>query len=572
MEEIRQPAARRDFEEARRRAALQQALAALRGESSELLSFDEVRTQLRATGASDQGLQEIRLDDIVGSVGRYRDFTRSFLPRHAGAEARWARVKEIVEREGMRPITVYKIGQAYFVNDGNHRVSIARQRGDETIQAYVTEIKSRVPLKPDDSPEAIICKARYADFLEKTNLDKLRPTADLLMTLAGYYSVLEQQIEVEHHLLQLDPTREEVPYSEAVGRWYDRVYLPLVGLIRQLGLPLRFPERTEADLFVMLTQHRAELRKDLDWRVDMAAAAEDLMRQEAPAVAQVGGRVLEAITPAALEAGPGTGQWRKQRLAHRPGAGLFADILVGGRGLEADLNMVRHAARIGRRESSRLLAVRIVDSEAERNSEPVKAMRREFRRYIREMNLRGELTVEVGDAASIIVQRAAWVDLVALSLTRHTGPPTATGYGTRFRTILQRSPRPVLVVPEGADSAMDRGLLAYDGSPKADEALFGAAYMAEAWGMDLVVLSAGGDQAARALERAREYLEEKQIRAEYVQRPGPALEAILETAESHGRNFLIMGGFGFRPLFQALLGSTVDGVLERFEQPIFICR
>ncbi|MDX1615599.1 MAG: ParB N-terminal domain-containing protein, partial [Candidatus Promineifilaceae bacterium] len=369
MNNLQQASAKRDFEDARRRAAVQRVLASLRGQSSDLLSFDEIHEQLGPRGSQERGLQEIPLDAIVGSVGRHRDFTRTFLPRHADDEGRWARLKTHIDRRGMDPITVYKLGEAYFVIDGNHRVSIARQRGDKTIQAYVTEIETRVALDPDDSTEQIICKARYAAFLEKTELDDLRPGADLLMSMCGYYQDLLDQIETEHYLLQLDPKRQEVPYSEAVTRWYDRVYLPLVSLARRLGLARHFPGRTETDLYVMLTKHRAELRQDLDWHVDMAAVADDLTRRQSGTAAQVGERVLEAITPAVLESGPDTGRWRRERLSRRPSSTLFSDILVAGRGLPADLNMVRHAAIIARREQSRLLALRLVaDDEGEESA------------------------------------------------------------------------------------------------------------------------------------------------------------------------------------------------------------
>ncbi len=560
--------AKHDFEEARRRAAMEQVLASLRGEATSLMPFEELRRQLGGTEAEERGLQEIPLAAVVGSVGRYKDFTRTFLPKHGSSEDRWARVKTAVEREGMPPITVYKLGDAYFVNDGNHRVSVARQRGDKSIQAYVTEIKTRVPLKPDDSPDEIICKARYAEFLEKTNLDRLRPQADLMMTFCGHYHVLLEQIEVQRYLSNLDPTREDVTYPEAVAEWYDRVYLPLVLLIRQQGLGRNFPERTETDLYVMVTQHRAEMRKNLDWTVDTAAVADDLIRRKESGP----GRVLGAITPAVIEAGPQVGGWRRRRLARRPNENLFADILVAGRGVEADFNMVRHAAIVAKREESRLLALRILRSEEERHSEPVESIRVAFRRYCREMGIRGEFAAEVGSVPGRIVDRAAWVDLVALSLVEESGPATQTGYGSDFNTILQRSPRPVFVVPEAADSALDRGLLAYDGSPKADEALFAAAYFSARWGMGLSVVCAGEEEAAAAMARAQDYLRDQGVAADYIRRPGPVAETVLSAAAETDSNLLIMGGFGFRPFLQLLLGSTVNKVLAAYSQPIFIFR
>ena len=98
---------------------------------------------------------------------------------------------------GIPPIEVYQVGDAYFVQDGNHRVSIARRLNSKTITAYVIEVKTRVPFAADDDPNEIICKAHYADFLEKSNLDKLRPDVDLQMTFCGQYQIFLEQIEAE---------------------------------------------------------------------------------------------------------------------------------------------------------------------------------------------------------------------------------------------------------------------------------------------------------------------------------------------------------------------------------------
>ena len=119
---------------------------------------------------------------------------------------------------------------------------------------------------------------------------------------------------------------------------------------------------------------------------------------------------------------------------------------------------------------------------------------------------------------------------------------------------------------------MDRVLLAYDGSAKADEALFASAYFAVRWMTPLVVLSAGKNRAEAAWLRARDYLEARQVTAEYIIKDEPAHKAVLKTAKSHDCNLIVMGGFGCRPFLQIILGSTVDKVLEKVNQPVLICR
>jgi len=172
-------------------------MARLTGRSADLLSYEEVRQKLKVKGMGKWGLEDIPLDAIVGSVGRYTDFTRSFLPRQDSDEERWARVKvAVTDLGGLPPIEVYQIGQAYLVRDGNHRVSVARQVAATHIQAYVTEVRTKVPLLPDTQPDDLILKAEYTDFLERTRLDELRPEADLSVTVPGQYQALEEHIEV----------------------------------------------------------------------------------------------------------------------------------------------------------------------------------------------------------------------------------------------------------------------------------------------------------------------------------------------------------------------------------------
>jgi hypothetical protein len=123
------PAAVADFHGARRKAALQELIARLRGEPVDLLSYEEVRQRLKARSQVEKGLQDVLLDAIIGSVGRYTDFTRGFLPRSEVDPYRWARIKAAATGlTGLPPIEVYKIGDVYFVRDGNHRVSVARHR------------------------------------------------------------------------------------------------------------------------------------------------------------------------------------------------------------------------------------------------------------------------------------------------------------------------------------------------------------------------------------------------------------------------------------------------------------
>lgn len=256
------------FNAARRQAFIQDILAELSGRSPDLLSFDLVRNHLHLSEpARDITLQEIPLDKIVGSVGRYHDFNRAFLPRAQVDPRRWARIARLQGRTSLPPIEVFKVGDVYFVRDGHHRVSVARARKQKTIRAQVAEIPIRVPLEPDTSPAELLLKADYADFLEQTALDRSFPDQKIELTQPGGYHSLLQQIEIHQFYTGLR-SRHYPTLQEAAAQWYRDVYLPLVERIRASGILRQFHGRTEADLFLWITENRARLQVSYVWRKD----------------------------------------------------------------------------------------------------------------------------------------------------------------------------------------------------------------------------------------------------------------------------------------------------------------
>ncbi|MFO7681853.1 MAG: universal stress protein [Chloroflexota bacterium] len=575
----------KDFQQARRQAALQQTLAWLRGESSELLAYEEVRRQLGMRGMAERGIQEIPLNAIVGSVGRSGDYTRDFMPIKDSDEQRWARVKTaFLGQTGVPPIEVYQIGEAYFVKDGNHRVSVARQLGLPTIEAYVTEVRTRVPLKPDDDPEEIILKSRYAYFLEETNLDEIRSQADLKMTWPGYYSLVLEEIEVHRYFMGLDLQRD-VSYQEAVGHWFDEVYLPVVALLYERGVFHQFPGRTEADLYALLADYRRELVDQLGWEMDVETAVskltEDKSGQNESMIGRVGGRLIDAVKPTQLEPGPKPGIWREERLEPLVPESIFKDLLVAIGSEETHWQALNHALTIAKRSKGRLLglyvmrpAEELTPEEQERQQEHVASVRAEFTRRCAEAGVRGELAVDWGVASTSILRRSVWADLVVFSLLHPPGDTASARLRSDLTPLLQGCSRPLLVIPKDADSNMDRMLLAYDGSPKSEEGLFVATYRAVKYGFPLVVaVSINERVAVDTVDHARAYLEKHGVQAEFVVKVTDDAGAfVLQTAREHQSNLLIMGGFGRQPFWRIVLGSLVDRMLREFPQPLLITR
>jgi len=573
----RQFTAVNDFYRARNQGVLREIIARFTGKSTELLSYEEVRQKLKAYAGVEKGLRDIPLDAIVGSVGRYSDFTRDFLPRVNVDKDRWSRIKMAAyDAGGLPPIEVYQLGDVYFVIDGNHRVSVARQLGAKTIQAYVTEVRSRVTLTPDIQPDDLIIKAEYVEFLDHTRLDLLRPESRLEVSTPGKYPILEQHINVHHYYLEQEQATE-LPYQYAVQDWYDNVYTPVVQAIRDSGILHYFPQRTETDLYLWISRYRQELEDQLGWHIRPESALMELtartITDKKNILSRVGERLLESITPSTLEAGPETGQWRRQNVTARQENQLFLDVLVPLDGKDGGWHALSQAIEIARRENAQLSGLHIVADEDQIHEPESEAIRTEFDRRCSEQNIPGHLAVEAGDITRLITSRASLTDLVVTSLTYPPGTQPLARLDSGFRELIQRCPRPVLAVPH-VSKPLDSALLAYDGSPEADEALFIAAYMAAKWKLALNVITVfeGEKVEPETLMRASVYLEEQQVTASYNAHNGPIAKTILDVAENTQVDMIIMGSYSLNPILEVVFGSTVDHVLRASHIPVLICR
>lgn len=555
-----------DFRRARRRASIEQVLARFTGKSADLLSYEDVRRRLKAQRLVDRGLQDIPVKAIIGSVGRYNDFTRTFLPKHSNSERRWANLLVFnSEGQGLPPIEVYKVGEAYFVQDGNHRVSIAHELELPTIQAYVTEVITKVPLTPDTSLDDLIIKEEYVNFLESTKLDELRPEADFTLTAPGKYALLQEHIQVHQYFMGIDFDRE-IEWAEAVAHWYDAVYLPTIHKIRQRGILRDFPDRTEADLYVWLADHRAELQDELGWEVGTDEAVEDFALQHGSGQNNLSDEEWEKA--AGLESVPPPGQWRDAQRVVRGTSSLFTNILVSVGEDDTSWHALDQAVMIAKRESAQIRGLHVVMP----STNQVELLER-FESHVQAQGAAGQLAFDTGDLYQRICDRSRWTDLAVIGLNNPPGEQLLGRLWSGWRTILLRTPRPVLAVP-GRPAALERALLAYDGSPKADEALFMATYLVKSWGISLVVLHVSKKEpSADILARARQYLEEHEVvTAKYVSAGGDPAVTILVQAEKYRCDFIVMGSYGASPMMELLFGSTLDQLLRNSLRPILVCR
>ncbi len=207
--------------------------------------FDEVRADEQASETIDRGSAQVKVKNIVGTVGRYRDFDGRFRARNRGGEARFQKILAAMKNgTALPPVSLYQIKDDYFILDGHHRVAAARELGREIISARIVEL---LPAKQSLENQLYLEKIRFRDragLLKSINLTEL-----------DQYHHLELQIR-EHQAWLSEYNNTDVTYREAAADWYQSIYLPLKAIIARSGLLKAFPGRTEDDLYLYISTHQ----------------------------------------------------------------------------------------------------------------------------------------------------------------------------------------------------------------------------------------------------------------------------------------------------------------------------
>jgi len=268
--------AKDDFDRARTRAIFSRIQNFMNTDRDKLLSFHDVKEILKPRNEVYRGMQEVPINKIVGSEGRYRDFNKYFLPRSEFLRDRWERVDLAQIRDiPLPPIQLYEIGGVYFVRDGNHRVSVARTQGGEEIDAEVTSLSTEIAINAsmtvDDLRKAVVDYEKKI-FYEKISFGELTGDTKLNFTQPGCYDVIYNHILVHKYYLNQDH-KEELPFEEALVSWYKNVYSPIIRIINEEALCTKFPGTSPSDLYVWIVKHWDLLKKEngIDYPIDEAA-------------------------------------------------------------------------------------------------------------------------------------------------------------------------------------------------------------------------------------------------------------------------------------------------------------
>jgi hypothetical protein len=254
-----------DFLRARRRGQLARVVAFLRREPDDvnmMLPYEEVVRALGLVGTKWLGLQTIPLESIVGSVDRRQEFDRAFRPASSTVRARWEKIAEARRRgEPFPPIDVFRIGEAHFVRDGHHRVSVARALGEDVIDAYVTEVVTRVGTDRSLRVADLPLKSHERLFHERVPLppkarEQVRPSDP-----AGYGDLAEGAEAWGFRVMQHRAAFMDRPTM--ARRWFAEEFQPAVELLRDAGLTERFASETDA--YIELTRVRYQLLQSHEW-------------------------------------------------------------------------------------------------------------------------------------------------------------------------------------------------------------------------------------------------------------------------------------------------------------------
>lgn len=265
-----------DFNRAFFKGFLGEISAMVRHRPNELVSFEAIKRSLKVFGQYYRGIQTVPVSHIVGSTTqRYHDFDQVFLPLQRHTKSRWKRVDEAYYRDiELPPVQLYQVGEVYFVRDGHHRVSVARERGQEFLDAEVIEMKTAFQLTVADvSGGTIEIAGMRAEFEDKTKLDERRPGNNIHFSEPGGYVRLIEHIAVHRYYMGVEAKRP-IRWQDAVLDWYDHLYMPIVQAIREHNILRDFPSRTEADLYLWIMDHYYFLREQ-DETVALQDAATD---------------------------------------------------------------------------------------------------------------------------------------------------------------------------------------------------------------------------------------------------------------------------------------------------------
>ena len=270
-----------DFNRARNKALFNEIQHFLSPEEVSLISLNDVKQLIRPTNETYVGMKVVPIEKIVGSEGRYNDFDNHFFPKSSHLRNRWQHVDEAAINDIiLPPIKVYEIAGLYFVRDGNHRVSVAKSRGTEFIDAEVVSLQSEIKLNKPENISDIVKQIIFYEkrvFYSETNFGDITDYWCLDFTRTGRYDVIYNHI-LTHKYYMNQGKEEEISMEEAVLSWFNTVYLPIVTSVRKCHILHKFPRRTLGDMYVWIVRYWDTLKQTFGDHVSIDQAVQNFGR------------------------------------------------------------------------------------------------------------------------------------------------------------------------------------------------------------------------------------------------------------------------------------------------------
>ena len=264
-----------DFLRARRQQVLSRLASRLRrgpDDVSLILPYSEVMAAVGFRGERQLGLRTIRLESIVGSAESRRDFDRRFRPTSGRVRERWERLALAQRRgEAIPPIEVYQVGDLYFVKDGHHRVSIAIAAGQRTIDAYVTEVQTEVPVQDIGGRRDLVMKSYQRIFRSRVPLPELA-YAKLTCIDPWSYAELGENVEA-WGFRYMQAERRYLTREQIARRWFAEEFTPVVRMLHAADL---IGSGTDAEAYMRIASQRYRLMRTHEWNDEII----ERLRQE----------------------------------------------------------------------------------------------------------------------------------------------------------------------------------------------------------------------------------------------------------------------------------------------------
>ena len=252
-----------------------------------LVDFGTIEKNIQKYKLKNRGIEAISTDKIVGSLGRYNDFSKNLLPNRGDMGIRYESIKKgMLGGVIYPPIKVYQVLDNYFVIDGHHRLMVAKNVFNaKYIDAEVLEINFDFEISPNktysystDSARSFLIKLEELFFQVKTNLSNAVIKYPLKVTELKSFGKIYEEIENYRNSYNKGQF-QKLPIIYAAYHWYEHRFLPAVHIIEEEDVLRGFPNRTYTDLYVWIQQHKYYLSQKVGYDVGFDFTAHDFFKK-----------------------------------------------------------------------------------------------------------------------------------------------------------------------------------------------------------------------------------------------------------------------------------------------------